>query len=64
MAHSHKRTTAEHVNPNTIQSVFQITFKGRVSTVSFEGSIDVGLPTSSQVYHLFCRVKWPAVSGF
>ena len=50
--------TAYHV------SVFQITFKGRVSTVSFEGSIDVGLPTSSQVYHLFCRVKWPAVSGF
>ena len=26
-------------------------FKGRVPTRSFEGSIDVGLPTSSQVYH-------------
>ena len=45
-------------------AVFQITFKGRVSTRSSEGSIDVGLPISSQVYHLFCRVRWPAVLGF
>ena len=44
--------------------VFLITFKGRVSTKSFEGSIAVGLPTSSQVSHLFCRVRWPAFSGF
>ena len=34
-------------------SVFQITFKGRVPTRSFDGSIDASLPTSSQVYHLF-----------
>ena len=45
-------------------SVFQITFKGRVPTRNFEGSIDVDLPTPSQVYHLFCRVRWPAFSGF
>ena len=32
--------------------VFQITFKGRVSTRNFEGSIEVSLPTSSQVYRL------------
>ena len=36
-------------------AVFQINFKGMVSTRSFEGSIDVSLPTSSQVYHLFCQ---------
>ena len=29
--------------------------KGRVSTRNFEGTIDVGLPISSQVYYLFCR---------
>ena len=28
----------------TLQTVFQITFKGRVSTRNFHGSIDVGLP--------------------
>ena len=44
---------------------FQITFKDcRVPTRSFDGSIDVSLPTPSQVSHLFCRVKWPAFSGF
>ena len=48
----------------TAKSVFQITFKGRVSTRSFEWSIDVGLSSSSQVYHLFCQVRWPAFSGF
>ena len=47
-----------------ISSVFQITFKGRVPTRSFEGSIDVSLPTPSQVNHWFCRVRWPAFSGF
>ena len=44
--------------------VFQITFKGRVPTRGFDGSIDVGLPTPSQVYNLFCRVRWPAFSRF
>ena len=37
-------------------TVFQITFNGRVSTRSFEGSIDVSLPTSSQVYNLSGQV--------
>ena len=46
------------------EAVFQITFKGRVLTRNFEGSIDVDLPTPSQVYHLFCQVRWPAFSGF
>ena len=45
-------------------AVFQITFKGRVPIRSFEGSVHVGLPTPSQVYHLFCRVRWPALLGF
>ena len=40
--------------------VFQITFKGRVPTRRFEGSIDVVLATSSQVYHCFCWVRWLA----
>ena len=44
--------------------MFQITFKSREPTRSFEGSIDVSLPTSSQVFHLFCQVRWPAFSGF
>ena len=48
-----------------IYSEFRIlTSKGRVSTKSFKGSLDVSLPTASQVYHLFCRVRWPAFSGF
>ena len=36
-----------HVNQTipTTCSVFQLTFKGRVSTRTFERSIDVGLPT-------------------
>ena len=34
-------------------SVFQIIFKGRMPTRRFEGSIDVHLPTSSQVHYLF-----------
>ena len=45
-------------------TVFQITFKGRVPTMSFEGSTDVSLPISSQVYHLFCQVRWPTLLGF
>ena len=32
-------------------AVFQITFKGRVPMRCFDGLIDAGLPTSSQVYH-------------
>ena len=44
--------------------VFQITFKGTVSTRNFEGSKDVGLSTPSQVSHLFCWVRWPAFLGF
>ena len=47
----------------TIWPVFQITFKGRVLPRSFEGSIDVGLPTSTQVYRLFCHVRWSAFLG-
>lgn len=35
-----------------IITVFQISFKGRVSTGSFQdGSVDVGLPTPSRVSH-------------
>ena len=45
-------------------ALFQITFKGRVPARNFEGSIHVDLPTPSQVYHFFCRVRWPAFSGF
>ena len=41
----------------------QITFKGRVSTRNFEGSVDASLAPSSQVYHLFYRVRWPAFSA-
>ena len=41
----------------TTLAVFQITFKGRVPTRNFERSVDVGFPTPSQVYHLFCRVR-------
>ena len=36
--------------------VFQVSFKGRVSSRSFEGSIDVSLSTS-QVYHLRYLVR-------
>ena len=39
-------------------AVFQITFKGSMP------AIDVVLPTSSQVSHLFCWVRWPAFLGF
>ena len=45
-------------------AVFQITFKGRVPTRNFDRSTDVSRPISSQVYHLFCQVRWPAFSGF
>ena len=46
-------------------SLFQITFKGRVSTRNFEGSLHVGFRTSSQVYfYLFCWVRWPTFLGF
>ena len=45
-------------------SVFKIIFKGRVSTRGFEGLIDMGLPTPSQVSHLFCQVRWPTFLGF
>ena len=48
----------------TINTVFQITFKGRVPKRNFEGPIHVDIPTPSQVYHLFCWVRWPAFSGF
>ena len=41
-------------------SVFQITFKGTVPTRNFEGSIDVDLPTPSQIYHLLCWGRWLA----
>ena len=47
-----------------LRTVFQIPYKGRVSTGNFERSINVGLPTPSQVYQLFCRVRWPTFLGF
>ena len=47
-----------------INAVFQITFKGTVSTRGFEGSIDVGLSTLFPVNHLFFQVRWPAFLGF
>ena len=47
-----------------LDAVSQITFKGRVPTRSFGGSIVVALPTSSHVFHLFCRVRWPTLLGF
>ena len=50
--------------PRWLIAVFQITFKVRVPTRGLEGSIDVGLPTSSQVSHLFCQVRWLAFLGF
>ena len=49
---------------DTCKSVFQITFKGSVPARSFEGSIDVVLPTPYQVSHLFCPVRWPVFLGF
>ena len=52
------------LNNNHLKTVVQVSFKGPVQTRSFEGSIDVGLPTPSQVYHLFCWVRWPAFLGF
>ena len=45
-----------------LNAMFQTTFKGRETTRSSYGSIDVGLPESSQVYHYFiCEVR--ALSG-
>ena len=46
-----------------VRTVFQITFQDGVPSTNFKGSIDVGLSRASQVFHLFCQVRWPAVSG-
>ena len=57
----------QEIESKIIQSsiaVCQIIFKGGLSTRNFEGSIDVDLPAPSQVYHLFCQVRWPAFSSF
>ena len=43
--------------------MFQITFKGRMPTRNFEGSIHVDPPTSSHVYHLSCRVQAASFLG-
>ena len=45
-------------------SVFKLTFKRRVPTRNFGGSVDVGVPAPSLVSHLFCWVRWPAFLGF
>ena len=45
-----------------LEVILQVQGKGRVPTRSFDGSADVGLPTS-QVSYLFCRVRCPAFLG-
>ena len=37
--------------------MFQITFEGRVSSRSFDGSVDVSLKKSSDVYHLSFQIR-------
>ena len=44
--------------------MFQITFKARVPTRSFEGSVAVSLPTPSQIRHLFLSGQVANLFGF
>ena len=45
-------------------SVFQITFQHGLSPTNIKASLDVDISKLPQVYHLFCWVSWPTVSGF
>ena len=58
--------TSLHYEFDKSHTMFQIPFKGRVSTKNFEESVDESLPIHlpSQVYHLFCRVGWPTFLFF